>query len=297
MDHLTDFLKAHLAQNRTKLVLTILIDFYKGKRPDLQNQCVLHLSNLEQVERDFASGVISRQEAWQSLAKVKMGLIHLIDEAAGLDYDAPQALMQAQAIERQFPKEEEFSVPEKRVSAWVWALGLVVAVAAGAALAFWGLNRPAPESVPAALPAPQPVEPKMTLADTLKLVEAYREEADKLTLQNQMEKALEVCNKAVALRQNDYALYNQRADILFKMTRYTQARGDAERAITLNPNNCWSYMTMAQIQTGLGNSERFYYYIEKALQKHCEVWDYDEQPGILEHRNEARFKRLMRDYR
>lgn len=295
MEHFSSFLKGHLAQNRTKLVLAILSDFYKGKRPDLENQCVLHYSNLEQVERDFASGVINRQEAWQSLAKVKMGLIQLIDALAGLDYDESGALARAGELERKFPAKEEFSVPEKRSKAGLWLLVIALAVGGGSALAYWGLKTPPAEPLPATLPAP--AEHRMTLADTLKLVEAYREEADKLTIQNQLDKALEVCNKAVALRQNDYGLYNQRADILFKMARYTQARGDAERAITLNPNDCWSYMTMAQIQTSLGNTERFYYYLEKSLQKHCEVWEYDEQPGILEHRNEDRFKRLIRAYR
>lgn len=292
MNQFSDFLKKNLAQNRSKLVLAVLIDFFRDSRPDLQNQCFLHQSNLQQVERDFSSGVINRQEAWQSLAKLKMGLIHLIDELPGLSFDESAALDHAHALAANFP-EPEFDIPVKRSGAWGWVAGIIAAAVVAAGLVYWSLR---PEPVVREPATGTPVV-HMTLADTLELVKAYRKEADNWTLQNQLDKALESANQAIALRQNDAELYNLRADILFKKGLYTQARGDAERAITLNPNDCWSYITMAQIQTKLGNTERFYENIEKAMQKHCDVWEYDQQPGLLEHRTEPRYQRLVKAYR
>jgi len=55
----------------------------------------------------------------------------------------------------------------------------------------------------------------------------------------------------------------------------------------LNPNCCLSYVTIAQIMTKRNRTADFYANLEKALQKNtegkCDIWQYDELPGIIEH--------------
>lgn len=77
----------------------------------------------------------------------------------------------------------------------------------------------------------QPIAVHKTLKDTLAEVAALREQADKLIVSNQEEEALALLRKALTLQQVDYALYNQRADLYFKLGRYPQAEADAERSI------------------------------------------------------------------
>jgi len=293
MNNFTKTLKALVGQNKIKLVLAVLTDFWQDKNQALYNECLLLHSNWLQAEHDYSAGLIDRKEVTQVLNRVKMGLIHQTDVVATESFDLVQAMERAARIQNQFA-EEEVSVPkEKSAGLWVWLLVFPVLLGG-----IWFGKDLFVVKTPGAIEQPAV---HRTLKDTLAEVDALRKQADNLIRSNQEEGALALLSKAVALQQMDYELYNQRADLYFKMGRYPQAENDAERAIRLNPNCCLSYVTIAQIMTKRNRTADFYANLEKALQKNtegkCDIWQYDELPGIIEHRNEPRFKKLIADYR
>jgi len=293
MNNFTKTLKSLIGQNKVKLVLAVLTDFWQDKNQALYNECLLLRSNWLQAEHDFGAGLIDRKEAAQLMNRVKMGLIHQTDVVAAESFDLAQAMERAARIQNQFA-EEEVSVPkEKSAGLWVWLLVFPVLLGG-----IWFGKDLFVVKTPGAI---EPPAVHRTLKDTLAEVDALRKQADNLIRSNQEEGALALLSKAVALQQMDYELYNQRADLYFKMGRYPQAENDAERAIRLNPNCCLSYVTIAQVMTKRNRTADFYANLEKALQKNtegkCDIWQYDELPGIIEHRNEPRFKKLIADYR
>lgn len=292
MNILTKTLKSLIAQNKIKLAMAVLADFWQDKNHAFYNECLLLRSQWLQVEQDFTAGLIDRSEAVRVMNRVKAGLVQQVQEVAGTPFDLDQAMKRAAGIQNQFA-EEEMVPGGKKVGSWVWLL--LAAVLAAGAWAGKDLFRAEPEGVP------QPLVVHKTLKDTLAEVEALRKQADKLIVSHQEEEALALLRKAVSLQQVDYELYNQRADLYFKMGRYPQAEADAERAIRLNPNCCLSYVTIAQIMTKRGRTEEFYANMEKALKRNtegkCNIWQHDELPGIIEHRNEPRFRQLIAAYR
>jgi hypothetical protein len=52
-----------------------------------------------------------------------------------------------------------------------------------------------------------------------------------------------------------------------------------------------------QIATKQHDTEGFYRNIELSLRKRCEIWDYDNQLGIVEHIPEQRFQKLLNSYK
>lgn len=293
MNAFTKTLKALIAENKIKLVMAVLADFWQDKNQASHNECLLLRSSWLQAEQDYTSGLIERSEVIRVMNRVKMGLMNQIDELAGQSFDLDQAIKRAAEIQNRFAEQEVALPAANKARWWIWLLLLALLVASA-----WfakNLFTTKPSEVI------QPPNVHKTLKDTLAEVAAWREQADKLIISNQEEQALVLLNKAVALQQVDYALYNQRADLYFKMGRYPDAEKDAERSIRLNPNICMAYVTIAQIMTKRGRTEEFYANIEKALKRNtegkCNLWQFDELPGIIEHRNELRFKKLIAAYR
>lgn len=296
MNPFTGTLKSLIAQNKIKLVMAVLTDFWQDKDQDAYNKCLLLRSNWQQAEQDFTSGLTDRNEVTQVMNRVKMGLIQLTDEVTAQTFDLDAAMKRAASIQNQFA-EQEVPVPGgKKIGAWVW---LLLVGGLGLCL-WWGKDLFTTENQKTTAVPELPVA-HLTLKDTLAEVLALSKQADNLIRSNQEEQALALLGKALALQQLDFELYNQRADLYFKMGRYPQAENDAERAIRLNPNGCLSYVTIAQVMSKRDNTEAFYANLEKALQKNtdgkCNLWEYDQLPGIIEHRNEPRFKKLMAAYR
>ncbi|MFN0014493.1 MAG: tetratricopeptide repeat protein [Saprospiraceae bacterium] len=289
----TNTLKSLITQNKIKLAMAVLADFWQDKNQASYNECLLLRSQWLQAEQDFTAGLIDRSEAVRVMNRVKAGLMHQAQEVAGKSFDLDQAMKRAADIQNRFA-EEEVEVPGgKKIGWWVWLVALSVLVAG-----VW-LGKDLFRATPAE--AAQPPAVHKTLKDTLAEVAALREQADNLVVSNQEQQALALLNKAVSLQEVDYALYNQRADLYFKIGRYPDAEKDAERSIRLNPNFCMGYVTIAQIMTKRGRTEEFYTNIEKALKRNtegkCNLWQLDELPGIIEHRTEPRFKELIAAYR
>ncbi len=291
MNNFTKTLKSLIGENKVKLVLAVLTDFWQDKNLAAYNECLLLRSSWLQAEHDFNAGLIDRKEVSLVMNRVKMGLIQQTDEVTAESFDLAQAMERAARIQNQFT-EEEVSLSGGRKESWMWLLVLPVLIVG----VWFGKDFFVTKT-------PGTIEPPVihqTLKDTLDEVEALSRQADKLIRNNQEEGALALLSKALLLQQLDYELYNQRADLYFKMGRYPQAENDAERAIRLNPSCCLSYVTTAQIMTKRGRTEEFYANIEKALKRNtegkCNLWQFDELPGIIEHRNEPRFKQLMAAY-
>ena len=103
--------------------------------------------------------------------------------------------------------------------------------------------------------------------------------------------------KAIKLDPTRYDAYNLRAECYMIKRKLNSARADIQAALRLEPNEPgFIYSTMAQIESLDGNAEGFYLYVEKAIQHHVSIWEYLDEPGINEHRNETRFKNLINNY-
>ncbi|MBA2395816.1 MAG: hypothetical protein H0V70_24070 [Ktedonobacteraceae bacterium] len=62
-----------------------------------------------------------------------------------------------------------------------------------------------------------------------------RNKANMIASFGQLEKALELYNKAIAEISNDAFLFKERGDIFLRLNRFTDALDDYNRAITINP--------------------------------------------------------------
>ncbi|MEI6409897.1 MAG: hypothetical protein WCR52_10970 [Bacteroidota bacterium] len=131
MQHFAKILRSFVAANRTKLVLAILYDFLPAQMPHLHDQVLLLQAGLSQAERDFATGVATRAEVQQSVAKVNAGLLNVIGEIARFSGDEKQALAQAQQIESGFQDEEFIMNKDRRPVGFLWAIGLPTTVLIG----------------------------------------------------------------------------------------------------------------------------------------------------------------------
>jgi tetratricopeptide (TPR) repeat protein len=296
MQHFTKTLRSLVAAHRPKLVLAVLADFFEASSPDLHRQTLMIQANLAQTEREIATGVLDRAEARQLFARVNAGLLQLIEAVPGCAADETAAIARAQEIERTFQAEEPARVGKSGPNPLV--LGLVAVVLALAAVVWWAL-RPAQKT---ALNETANLHPKEQSApkspgERKAENEAWRARAKTFGEQGQWNKALEAINNAFGLDFDDAELFNQRADIYLHLGRYSEARDDASRTITRNPNFCWGYLSLAQAYAKLNDEESFYHNLEQALIKHCEAWLFTEQVGFLEYRDRARFKRLMAKYR
>lgn len=294
MQHFAKTLRSFVAANRAKLALAVLNDFLPNQMPQLHDEALLLQANLAQAESDFATGVADRREVQQSVARVNAGLLRLIGEVARHAGDEAAALARARQIEAGFD-EQEFAPRRLRgFSPWIWVSGAAAAVLAG--FLTWKTVA-SPEEPPRAIKSqPEQVEKPKSIAEQQAEHRAWLQKARDFAAQGQWEKALETVNKGFGLGFDNAEIFNERADILIHLARFTEARDDARRAIALDPNNCLPYMSLAQALSKLGDTEGFYSNLETALRKHCKVWKYTQQPGLFEYRNAARFKKLMRQY-
>lgn len=285
-------LKSLVAEGRAKAALQILSDFLKTRDKTLLNESLLLRSNLEDAESAFYTGVAGRVETAQAVAKVKMGILNLADEASRLPHEEGPVLERAQTILAEFgEKEFEASRPERQRH-WLWLLGVLALVVVA-----WLFYRQAfidkiPEATPQETPPPQ-----MTLKERMDNAEAYYLTHAIYARQGFYQQALDTLNLALALWDKSAKYYNARANILFNLREYAKAKQDATRATTLDPRFAESYVTLAQCCSRLNDVECFYRNIEEALKKHFKVWKYDQQPGILEHAEEKRYQELILQYR
>jgi Effector-associated domain 11 len=82
MQHFARSLRTLVANNQAKLALAVLNDFLPAQMPHLHDAVLLLQANLTQAERDFTTGVATRSEVQQHLAKVNAGLLNIIGEIA-----------------------------------------------------------------------------------------------------------------------------------------------------------------------------------------------------------------------
>ncbi len=285
MSQFADALKSLVSANRLKLALSILADYWKDKDTDRYNQCVMQQSTLLRVEKEYALGIVTRSETSHVLAKVCYATLGLADEANVALTDDAAACQRALTIQQSF-KEPEISVKPGERPKWLpWAAGLGVL-----GLLYLFGNSLSKETPPA-------TSPRATHSiDTAVVVEALTKEAEQYYDQNDFAQALQSANKAIALRPDRGALYNTRASIHLKKGNIELAAADARRAIMLSPDDCFGYATLAQVCTKQNDPEGFYQNIETSLKKHCEIWKYAQQVGIVEHNGEKRFQDLMKNY-
>mgnify|MGYP000024962755 CR=1 FL=1 len=295
MSQFTDTLKSLVAQHKVKVTLAILADFLNGKDRDMYNQCVMYQSTLLKTEHDSNLSLISRNDAEQSLSKIKFGLLSLIDDCEHLVVrDEPPALRRGQEVFESF-REKEFDPPASRSAGpqmMLLGVALLLVLAVGTGIWFW---QKAQNS--ATLPGTTTASKIAVPIDTAVAVAALYNEADNYYQQMKFEKALVPLNKALALRPEAPKMLNFRAELYLQLNRLPEALADGKRAVFLDPDLCFAFVTLAQIESKLANPQKFYEYLELALQKHCEVWDFTNQPGLVEHQNEKRFQALLKAYR
>ncbi|MFM9948292.1 MAG: hypothetical protein ACKV1O_10175 [Saprospiraceae bacterium] len=128
MQHFAKTLRSFVAANRAKLVLAILDDFLPGQLPHLHNEALLLQASLSQAERDFATGVATRSEVQQNIARVNAGLLNIIGEIARHAGDEKQAIARAKQIESDFQHEEAVIKPSRKPAFVLWAIGLPLGV-------------------------------------------------------------------------------------------------------------------------------------------------------------------------
>jgi hypothetical protein len=132
MTQFSNTVKSLISANKTKAALAILADYYRDKDTDLHNQCLMQQSALVETEKNLTMSILSRNDAVQSLAKVRYAAITLADEIdKTLENDA-EAHQRALEIEQLF-KEPELNLPTaanpKRLY-WVLGLGVLALIAA-----------------------------------------------------------------------------------------------------------------------------------------------------------------------
>lgn len=287
MSQFATAVKSLVSDNRLKLALTVLADYWKHTDTEQHNQCVLLQSTLKQAEKEYSLGIITRGEAGLVLAKVRFATLRLADEANEALTDDDAACRRVSALKQSFA-EPEISIKPGALPAWsVWAAAAGIAVVTALSY-FWGdPHKAGPSGTAAKTNAP---------IDTAVTVEALIREAGQYYGQNNFVKALESANKAIALRPDRGALYNTRASIYLKQNNIDLADADARRAVILAPDDCFAYATLAQVCTKQDDTEGFYRNIETSLKQRCAIWKFTDQVGIIEHSTEKRFQELIKAY-
>jgi tetratricopeptide (TPR) repeat protein len=296
MQQFINTLQSLVATNRTKLALAILSDFFAQKQPDLHQQTLMYQATLSKAERDFTTGVATRNEVQQNIAKVNVGLLSMLEEIPKINSNEIEEMERAKQIASSF-KELEFvpqSTEKQSNLLWIGAFGVLILTAVMMWFTFFNVETVIPKSTQIAQTVP--VKQVKTIAEQKTESDAWRKSAEDIAKQGQWSKALVTINKAFGMGFDNAELYNQRADILLHLSRYSEARDDAQRTIALNANFCWGYVTLAQASSKIGNEEGFYTNIETALRKNCEVWKYTQQIGLFEYQNKPRFKNLIKKY-
>ena len=290
MTQFTHTIKSLISTNRTKLALEILTDYLKNRDVDLYNQCLMHQSVLLHAEKEYSMNIINRNEASQVLAKVRYATIQIADELNQNSFDDKAAYERAEQIKQLFI-ETEFSVQNKPSNGnWqVWIVALSLATGA----VFWAFHYfSGTEENANVAPSKNSIR-----IDTAALLVSLEKDFNQYSKQKDYDKALIAVNKAIQLRSDQANYYNTRATIYFNTDNIDLAAADAERAALLDPNNGFFYATLAQIATKRHDTEGFYRNIELAMRNRCDIWNYTQQIGIMEHLPEKRFENLLALYK
>lgn len=278
-----------IRENRIKLALSIVADFLRGKNEEMYNRCLLLQSNLKQTEQDYLGNILNHDTALQHLARTRQALINLLSEVGQQTFDDAAAIARANEVYKEFQDKELIIKPAKSGSPiWWWVAGIV---AIAAAVYFTRNSSASPDNPPAQKIA------ELSVTEKLEKVKALRSEANRYAKQKDYKKAIVLQDEAVELSPDNADLYNERADTRFMLGQIDLAYDDVQRAIVLAPSNATAYGTLAQIATKRNDSDGFYTNFEKALQKGWNGWDFQNVPGIVEHKNESRFQRLLDAYR
>lgn len=109
--------------------------------------------------------------------------------------------------------------------------------------------------------------------------------------------ALEDCNTMISLQPDNAESYNARANTYKLMEQYDLARLDIDKALQIDPCYGWTYSTLAEICSELGDDEGFYTNIELALKNSAEVWVLLDDRAYTNYKEQARFKELLARYK
>ncbi len=284
-------LKKLIAEGRIKVSLQILSDFFQSRDQTLFNDALLLQSNLTDAERNLSQGLITQVEANQAFAKIKKGVLLLIDEVSQMSFDEKNVLDRAQHLLESFKEMEPDWSKNGSRSLWPALLLLSLLLALG-----WLGYRQFIQDDHSQVVKTDPAPPKMTIRDSTENAEAYYKEAINHVRQRMYDKAIFNFTKAINLQQSNAKYYNARADALFNQKEYANAKNDAIKAILLDANFAQAYVTLAQCCSKLNDVECFYHNIELSMKKHFPLWEHDQEPGIFEHTNESRYKQLITRY-
>lgn len=275
----TERLRQLITKSETELVLKILADFLQDKDESLYQQIVLHQSNYTKTEHDVRVGLIEEQDFDKINTGINYAVLQMLEEIEALPFDASKAKLNADILEKKelSTHKKVIEVLQKQKSTrkiYLWSgLGLtLIAICA------------------------------FIVSYTMRPTAA--EEAEKLYQAARNARHLEDCDatimfvtKAMKLDPTRYDALNLRAECYLIKRKLNSARADIQAALRLEPNEPGLiYSTLAQIESMDGNTEGFYLYIEKAIQNHVAIWEFLDEPGINERRNEARFKNLIKTY-
>lgn len=278
-----------IRENRIKLALSIVADFLRGKNEDLFNRCLLLQSNLKQTEQDYLGNILNHDTALQHLARTRQALISLLGEVAQMDFDDTTAIARANDVYEKYQEKELVIKPVKSNMAAVWwGVGIFALV-----ITLYAIGN----SEIAKNNSHKETAVEMTMTEKLTKVKTLRDEANRYSSQKDYKKAIELLDMAVGLSTDNAELYNERADTRLMLGQIDMAYDDAQRSIVLNPAPPYAYVTLAQIATKRSDREGFYSNFEKALQKRWNGWDFQNIPGIIEHKTEKEFQQLLDAYR
>ncbi len=277
-----------IRENKIKLALFLVADFLRGKNEDLFNRCLLLQSNLKQTEQDYLGNILNHDTALQNLARTRQALINLLGEVGQMDFDDTTAIARANEMYNTYQEKELAIKPGKSNKAVVWGVAAIIVLLASTYILVNGgilKNNNIKESS------------ELNVTEKLAKVQTLREEANRYSRQKEYQKSLELLDQAINLSSDNAELYNERADTRFMLGQIDMAYDDAQRSIVLNPAPPYAYVTLAQIATKRSDREGFYSNFEKALQKRWNGWDFQNIPGILEHKTEKEFQKLLDAYR
>lgn len=119
------------------------------------------------------------------------------------------------------------------------------------------------------------------------------------------------CSESIKYNDDNWEPYNLRAEcnlLLFmdnKERKYlNNALSDALSALKYNPDDIsedqkrgFINSTLAQIYSLKGDNSKFYFYVEESLKMGLNLWEYQEQPGFKERKEETKFQDILHHYK
>ena len=119
------------------------------------------------------------------------------------------------------------------------------------------------------------------------------------------------CSESVKYNDDNWESYNLRAEcnlLLFidnKEKKYlNSALSDALSALKHNNDDIsedqkrgFINSTLAQIYSLKGDNSKFYFYAEESLKMGLNLWEYQEQPGFKERKEDVKFQAILKQYK